>query len=278
MSVWFISGASRGFGRELAASALAHGDQVVATARDPRSVDEALREAGDSLLAQRLDVTDQEQAAAAVAAGLERFGRIDVLVNNAGYGLFGGIEEISDAEARALFDTNVFGLLNVTRAALPTLRSQGAGHVVNIGSSAGFASSAGRGLYSASKFAVEGITEALHAELAPLGIHVTVVEPGSFRTEFLTADSKRRPGKDVPAYADTVGQLHAAIEANNGRQPGDPAKAVAAIRRLVAAAEPPLRLQLGSDCVTLVEDKLASVAKELDQWRELALSTDFTRN
>jgi NAD(P)-dependent dehydrogenase (short-subunit alcohol dehydrogenase family) len=275
MSVWFITGASRGFGRELAASALARGDQVVATARDPRSVGEALREAGDSLLAQRLDVTDQEQAAAAVAAGVERFGRIDVLVNNAGYGLFGGIEEISDAEARALFDTNVFGLLNVTRAVLPTLRSQAAGHIVNIGSSAGFASSAGRGLYSASKFAVEGITEALHAELAPLGIHVTVVEPGSFRTEFLTADSKRQAGKDVPAYADTVGRLHAVIEANNGRQPGDPVKAVAAIRRLVAAAEPPLRLQLGSDCVTLVEGKLDSVAKELDQWRELALSTDF---
>jgi NAD(P)-dependent dehydrogenase (short-subunit alcohol dehydrogenase family) len=275
MSVWFITGASRGFGRELAASALARGDQVIATARDLRSVDEALREAGDSLLAQRLDVTDQEQAAAAVAAGVERFGRIDVLVNNAGYGLFGGIEEISDVEARALFDTNVFGLLNVTRAALPTLRSQGAGHIVNIGSSAGFVSSAGRGLYSASKFAVEGITEALHAELAPLGIHVTVVEPGSFRTEFLTADSKRQAGKDIPAYAGTVGKLHAAIEANNGRQPGDPVRAVAAIRRLVAAAEPPLRLQLGSDCVTLVDDKLASVAKELDHWRELALSTDF---
>jgi NAD(P)-dependent dehydrogenase (short-subunit alcohol dehydrogenase family) len=276
MSVWFITGASRGFGLELTASALAHGDQVIATAREPDAVLAALPEAGDSLLVVPLDVTEQEQAARAVEAGVTRFGRIDVLVNNAGYGLFGGVEEISDTEARALFDTNVFGLLNVTRAALPTLRSQRAGHIVNIGSSAGFTSSAGRGLYSASKFAVEAITEALHAELAPLGIHTTVVEPGSFRTEFLTADSRRQAKVAIPAYADTVGTLHSAIEANNGHQPGDPVKAVGAIRRLAATAQPPLRLQLGSDCVTLVEGKLATVAKELDQWRELALSTDVT--
>jgi NAD(P)-dependent dehydrogenase (short-subunit alcohol dehydrogenase family) len=275
MSVWFITGASRGFGLELAASALAHGDQVIATARDPRAVLDALPEAGDSLLAVRLDVTDDEQAAAAVAAGIERFDRIDVLVNNAGYGLFGGIEEISAAEAHALFDTNVFGLLNVTRAALPTLRSQGAGRIVNIGSSAGFAAGAGRGIYGATKFAIEAITEALRAELAPLGIHATVVEPGSFRTQFLTSGSRRRAAVGIPAYADTVGKLHAAIEANNGHQPGDPAKAVAAIRQLATADEPPLRLQLGSDCVTLVEGKLASVANELGRWRELALSTDF---
>jgi NAD(P)-dependent dehydrogenase (short-subunit alcohol dehydrogenase family) len=222
MSVWFITGASRGFGRELAASALAHGDQVIATARDPQKVTDALPGAGDGLLAVQLDVTDSAQAAAAVAAGTDRFGRIDVLVNNAGYGLFGGVEEISDAEARALFDTNVFGLLNVTRAALPTLRSQGAGRVINLSSSAGFASSPGRGLYSASKAAVEGITEALHGELAPLGIHVTVVEPGSFRTNFLSPDSVRRAAQSIPAYADTVGQFVAALETNSGHQPGDP--------------------------------------------------------
>jgi NAD(P)-dependent dehydrogenase (short-subunit alcohol dehydrogenase family) len=275
MPVWFITGASRGFGRELTASALAHGDQVIATARDPHRIVEAFPDAGDPLLPARLDVTDQEQAAAAVQAGVERFGRIDVLVNNAGYGLFGGIEEISDAEARMLFDTNVFGLLNVTRAALPTLRSQGSGRIVNIGSIAGFAAGAGRGVYGASKFAVEAITEALHAELAPLGIHATVVEPGSFRTEFLTEDSRRLAGVDIPAYTDTVGRVRTAMEANNGHQPGDPVRAVAAIRRLATATEPPLRLHLGSDCVTLVEGKLASVAKELDQWRDLALSTDF---
>ncbi len=142
-------------------------------------------------------------------------------------------------------------------------------------SSAGFAASAGRGLYGASKSAIETITEALHAELTPLGIHATVVEPGSFRTEFLTTDSRRVPGERIPAYTDTAGQHLNAVQAGCGHQPGDPVQAVAAIRRLAAAAEPPLRLQLSSDCVNLVEGKLASVAKELDQWRELALSTDF---
>jgi len=275
MSVWFITGSSRGFGRELTASALAHGDQVVATARDPHRVADAFPDAGDALLPLPLDVTMAEQSGAAVAAALDRFGRIDVLVNNAGYGLFGAVEEISDAEARALFDTNVFGLLNVIRAVLPTLRAQGgSGRIVNISSSAGFVSSAGRGLYSASKFAVEAITEALHGELAPLGIHVIAVEPGAFRTDFLTPESRRRPEAEIPAYADTVGALQAAVEAGSGRQPGNPVLAVAAIRELVTAAEPPLRLQLGSDCVGLVENKLSSVAKELDQWRELALSTD----
>jgi NAD(P)-dependent dehydrogenase (short-subunit alcohol dehydrogenase family) len=275
MSVWFITGASRGFGLAMAASALAHGDQVIATARDRSAVVDALPEAGDSLLAVHLDVTDPEQAAAAVAAGVDRFGRIDVLVNNAGYGLFGAVEEVSDTEARMLFDTNVFGVLNVTRAALPTLRSQGAGHIVNISSSAGFVSNAGRGLYSASKFAVEAITEALRDELAPHGIHATIVEPGSFRTDFLTTESRREANGGPRAYTDTVGKLLVAIEANNGHQPGDPDKAVAAIRLVVADPEPPLRLHLGTDCVRLVEGKLAVVADELDRWRDLALSTDF---
>ncbi len=275
MAVWFITGASRGLGRALAAAALEDGDQVIAAARDPRAVRQALPEAGDALLAVRLDVTDEQQAGKAVAAGVERFGRIDVLINNAGYGLFGGVEEISDSEARTLFDTNVFGLLNVTRAVLPTLRAQGAGYIINIGSSAGFASSAGQGLYSASKFAVEGLTEALRAEVAPLGIHVTVVELGSFRTNFLTSDSRHRPAQSIPVYAGTAGQLTKAIEASNGRQPGNPVRAAAAIRQLAAAGQPPVRLHLGSDCVSLVEDKLTAVADELGRWRELARSTDF---
>jgi NAD(P)-dependent dehydrogenase (short-subunit alcohol dehydrogenase family) len=270
MSVWFITGASRGLGRELVTAALANGDQVVATARNPH-FDES-----PDLATLPLDVTDPHQAAEAVTASVERFGRIDVLVNNAGYGLFGAIEEISDTEARTLFDTNVFGLLTVTRAVLPTLRAQGSGHIVNIGSIAGFAASAGRGIYGATKFAVEAITEALHAELAPLGIRATVVEPGSFRTEFLSSDSVRQPEQRNPAYTGTVGALDTALRANNGRQPGDPTRAVAAIRRLVETAEPPVRLQLGSDCVAQVESKLATVAAELAGWRELAVSTDFS--
>ncbi|WP_328648622.1 oxidoreductase [Amycolatopsis sp. NBC_00348] len=270
MSVWFITGASRGFGRALTDAALTAGDQVVAAARNPPPGDPA-----GPRLDVRLDVTDPAQAEAAVAAAVDRFGRIDVLVNNAGYGLFGAVEEVPDADVRALFDTNVFGLLNVTRAALPVLRAQGAGHVVNISSSAGFASGAGRGLYSAAKFAVEGLSEALRAEVGPLGIDVTVVEPGSFRTDFLAPASRRQVAVTVPAYAGSVGAVTSAIEKNDGHQPGDPARAVTAIRHLVTTAEPPLRLQLGSDCVRLVEDKLATVAGELDQWRELATSTDY---
>jgi NAD(P)-dependent dehydrogenase (short-subunit alcohol dehydrogenase family) len=163
----------------------------------------------------------------------------------------------------------------VTRAALPVLRAQGSGHIVNVGSSAGFAASAGGGLYSATKFAVEAITEALHAELAPLGLRVTVVQPGSFRTQFLTGDSLHRAEVGLSDYADTVGPLMAAASAYDGQQPGDPVRAVVAIRRLVETPEPPVRLQLGRDSVALVEDKLTSVAAELARWRELSLSTDF---
>jgi NAD(P)-dependent dehydrogenase (short-subunit alcohol dehydrogenase family) len=275
MSVWFITGASRGFGLELAKTALAHGDQVVATARNPKAVIETLPEGGGSLLVAELDVTDQEQAEAAVVASVRRFGRIDVLVNNAGYGLFGAVEEISGSEARALFDTNVFGLLNVTRAVLPVLRSQGAGRIINIASSAAVSASAGRGLYGAAKSAVESISEAERAELAPLGIHVTVVEPGSFRTDFLSGDSVRRARRVIPEYSGTAGQLVSGLDGANGSQPGDPVKGVAAIRALAESANPPLRLPLGSDCVKLVERRLDSVAAELSRWRELALSTDF---
>ncbi|AGL16345.1 oxidoreductase [Actinoplanes sp. N902-109] len=276
MTVWFITGASRGFGRALTEAVLSDGDQVVATARDPQALRAALPAAGDALLAARLDVTDEKMATDVVRTAVERFGRIDVLVNNAGYGLFGSIEEVSDADARALFDTNVFGLLNVTRAVLPTLRAQRSGHIITMSSSAGFAVSAGRGLYGASKFAVEAISEALHGEVAPLGVRVTVVEPGSFRTGFLSAQSRRTARAVLPDYAGTVGTLLAAIEANDGQQPGDPARAVDAIRQVVTSPEPPLRLQLGADSVSLVEAKLATVAEELEQWRDLSLSTDFS--
>ncbi|EXG82275.1 oxidoreductase [Cryptosporangium arvum] len=275
MTVWLITGASRGFGRLLTGAALTGGDKVVAGARDARTVTKAFPEAGNDLLAVDLDVTDAGQVAAAVDAAKDRFGRIDVLVNNAGYGLFGSVEETPDVEVRQLFDTNVFGLLNVTRAVLPVLRRQRSGHVITMSSSAGFASSAGRGMYSASKAAVEAVSEALQEELRPLGIHVTIVEPGSFRTDFLSANSARQVAVGIDDYTDTVGSLLAAIEANDGKQPGDPAAAATAIRRLVAGANPPLRLQLGSDSLRLVEGKLDLVRQESDRWRALALSTDF---
>ncbi len=274
MSIWLITGASRGFGRELTAAALAAGHSVVATARDFEQVSEHFPDAGDSLLAVPLDVTDPQAAEEAVRLAVERFERIDVVVDNAGYGLFGSVEETTDEQVRALFDTNVFGLLTVTRAVLPTLRAQGSGHIVTMSSSAGFAVSAGRGLYGASKFAVEAISEALRGELAPLGIRVTVVEPGSFRTGFLTPESRRSAGVGIDAYAGSVGALLTAIAANNGRQPGDPAKAAQAILTAVAAEEPPFRLPLGRDAVTLIESKLDAVRADLDRWRSLSLSTD----
>ena len=275
MSVWFITGAARGFGRGLVDAALAAGDQVIATARNPQRLMDDHAGADDGILAVALDVTDEAQARRAVSAGMERFGRIDVVVNNAGYGLFGSVEETPDASVRELFNTNVFGLLNVTRAVLPTLRAQRSGHIITMSSSAGFAVSAGRGLYGASKFAVEAISEALHAELQPLGIAVTAVEPGSFRAEFLSGDSRRETPVKITDYEPSVGPLLQAIAGSNGKQPGNPAQAVEAIRALITMSVPPLRLQLGSDAVKLVENKLDRVRAELEANRETSLSTDF---
>jgi len=275
VSIWFITGASRGFGRRMVQAALAAGDSVIATARRPEAVTEAFPDAGDGLFVHALDVADQAQAEAAVAAGVERFGGVDVVINNAGYGVFGAVEEVSDDEVRAIFDTNVFGLLNVTRAVLPTLRAQGSGRIVNIGSSAGISVGAGRGIYGATKFAVEAVTEALRAELAPLGIKVTVVEPGSFRTDFLAHGDQRRPGTTIDAYAATVGTLQQAIDANDGLQPGDPAKAVAAIRALAEADDPPVRLPLGSDSLALLEQKASSLRQTVDAERSRASATDY---
>lgn len=275
MSTWFITGASRGFGRSLTAAALQAGHAVVAAARNPEDVATAFPDAGDALLPVRLDVTDPAQATTAADAAVDRFGSIDVLVNNAGYGLFGSIEETPDADVRALFDTNVFGLLNVTRAVLPVMRRQRTGRILNMSSSAGFAVGAGRGLYGASKFAVEAISEALHGEVGPLGIKVTVVEPGSFRTDFLSPGSRRATHIEIDDYRSTVGALLTGIETNNGKQPGDPERLVAAVLHLTEEPDPPLRLQLGTDSVRLVENKLRLVREELDRWHHLSLSTDF---
>jgi NAD(P)-dependent dehydrogenase (short-subunit alcohol dehydrogenase family) len=275
MSIWFITGATRGFGRALTEAALAAGHKVVATARDVGPLTAALAAHGEAAAVLPLDVTDEGQARAAVHAARERFGALDVVVNNAGYGLFGSVEETPLAEVRRLFDTNVFGMLNVTRAVAPVLREQQSGHIVNMSSSAGFAAGAGRGLYAATKFAVEGISEALREELAGVGVHVTLVEPGSFRTDFLTGTSRRLVPVSIAAYESTVGTLLEWIAANDGRQPGDPAAAVQAILALAEMPQPPLRLQLGSDAVALVETKLATVAREMAVHRSLSLSTDF---
>jgi NAD(P)-dependent dehydrogenase (short-subunit alcohol dehydrogenase family) len=271
--VWFITGASRGFGRLIAEAALDAGDAVVATARDPRAL--AALGARPDLLVASLDVTSEGEARAAVDAAVARFGRIDVLVNNAGRGLLGGVEEASSAEVERVFAVNVFGLLQVTRAALPVLRRQRAGHIVNLSSIGGIASSSGFGIYCATKFAVEAISESLSIELAPLGIHATVVEPGYFRTEFLDEASLATTAARIDDYAETVGRTRAFAAAAAGQQPGDPARLARAILALVASPEPPRRLPLGSDTVRRLEEKQREVARELAPWRALALSTDF---
>ncbi|MFD5420480.1 oxidoreductase [Streptomyces sp. NPDC127069] len=273
MGVWFVTGASRGLGAEITREALDRGHSVIATARDVSAVLDAYPEKPDGLLAVNADVTRPEQLALAVEAGLAAFGRIDVVVNNAGYGLVGAIEEISDGAARELFDVNVFGVLNTLRATLPTLRSQRSGHVLNIGSVGGFATAPAVGLYGASKFALEGISEALHGELAPLGIRVTIIEPGGFRTDFLNSSSIRVEPAAIADYAAGAGPVREALAANDGLQPGDPAKAAKAVVDVTENDEPPLRLQLGADAVERVEAKLALVRRELDQWRHTALST-----
>ena len=206
--------------------------------------------------------------------------RIDMVINNAGVSQDRLLNDPTKGPITAdyfnwHYTINVLAPLLLTQAVAPHLPTNRSGRIVNISSVAGFTASAGRGVYGASKFAVEAITEALHGELAPFGVHVTAVEPGSFRTDFLSAESRRRPAAGIPVYADTVGALLDTAEARSGAQPGDPERAVRAVRELLTVVEPPVRLPLGSDCVGLVDGKLTSVAKELDQWRELALSTDF---
>jgi NAD(P)-dependent dehydrogenase (short-subunit alcohol dehydrogenase family) len=274
MSVWFITGASRGFGAEIIDKALAAGHDVVATARNPTAITDRFPDAGDRVLPVAVDVTDEAQIAEAVTAGVEKFGRIDVVVNNAGRGLLGAVEEASDAAARSVYDTNVFGALNVIRAVLPTLRAQRSGRIINISSIGGFVGSPGWGIYCSTKFAVEGFSEALAKELAPLGIAVTIVEPGYFRTDFLDASSLHTEANVIDDYADTAGAMRATAADVNHAQPGDPVKAAAAIVHIGDMDEPPLRIQLGGDSYAAIAAKLEAVADEQAVWHDLSVSTD----
>ncbi|MFP3566205.1 oxidoreductase [Paraburkholderia sp. SIMBA_030] len=272
--VWFITGASRGLGALIAQAALAHGNAVVAAGRNITAITERLGES-HALLPVALDVTDEAQARAAVAAAIEKFGRIDVLVNNAGFGLLAAVEESSDADVRRMYDTNVFGLLNVTRAVLPVMRKQSSGHVINLSSIGGYRAAAGFGVYCSTKFAVEGITEALHAELEPLGIHATVVEPGYFRTDFLDASSLVVGKEVIDDYVETSGTVRRLAVEMNHNQPGDPEKLATALVTLADAQTPPLRLPLGTDTLKAIADKNAYVTAETEKWEELSRSTDF---
>ncbi|MFM0017088.1 oxidoreductase [Paraburkholderia azotifigens] len=272
--VWFITGASRGLGELMAEAALADGNAVVAAGRNAAAIVERLGES-PALLPVALDVTSEAQAKAAVEAAIEKFGRIDVLINNAGFGLLAAVEESSDADVRRMYDTNVFGLLNVTRAVLPVMRKQRSGHVINMSSIGGYRSGAGFGVYCSTKFAVEGITEALHAELKPLGIHATVVEPGYFRTDFLDGSSLL-VGKDIiDDYDETSGNVRRFAVGMNHNQPGDPQKLATALVTLVDAQTPPLRLPLGTDTLKAIAEKNEYVTTETQAWKTLAASTDF---
>ncbi|GIF16710.1 SDR family NAD(P)-dependent oxidoreductase [Actinoplanes teichomyceticus] len=274
MSVWFVTGASRGLGSEIVEQLLDAGERVVAAARDPHALDR-LAAYDHRLLAVPLDVTDPGQADAAVAAAVDRFGGIDVLVNNAGRGLIGAVEEASDEEVRSVFETNVFGLLNVVRSALPAMRGRRRGHLINISSILGFSAKPGWGVYAATKFAVEGLSEALRVELEPLGIRVSLVEPGLFRTNFLDPSSVRLAGRVIDDYAPTSGRVRAWAGTHNGAQAGDPAKAAAAIIALGDAAESTFRLPLGTDAVERVQLKLAEVTADLAATRTVGLAMSF---
>ncbi len=272
--VWFITGASRGFGLEIVKAVLESGDKVVAAVRNPKSFS-ALQADHANLLVVKLDVTDESQAKEAAKQAISHFESIDVLVNNAGYGLLSAVEEASGDEVRENYETNVFGLLNVTRAVLPYMRTQGNGHVINISSVGGLAGSVGWGLYSSTKFAVEGITEALAAELAPLGISATVVEPGYFRTNFLDQTSLFRTSNIIKDYSGTVGKMREFATQVNYKQPGDPSKLAAAFIKLANVAKPPVHLPLGNDTLKRYREKTAAFQKDIEEWYDVITGTDY---
>jgi NADP-dependent 3-hydroxy acid dehydrogenase YdfG len=272
--VWFITGASTGFGRLLAEEVLKAGGKVVVTARKLDKVSDLETKYPETAKALALDVTNQAQVDAAVEQTVAKFGRVDVLVNNAGYGVVGAIEEVSAAEFMPMIETNVFGLLSVTRAFLPQLRKQRSGHILNLSSIAGVVASPGIGYYNATKFAVEGISEALAGELAPLGIKVTIIEPGPFRTDFL-GRSIVVAEKRITDYDSTAGNMRRYFVENDGKQPGDPLRAVHAMMQVVESPAPPLRLLLGSIALQRLRTKLGGWEKEIAEWEQVTVGADF---
>ncbi|BAN33467.1 SDR family NAD(P)-dependent oxidoreductase [Mycobacterium avium subsp. hominissuis] len=271
---WFITGSSRGLGRALTTAVLDRGDQVVATARRPAQLDELVDRYGPRIRACELDVTDRAAARRAIAAAVTAFGRIDVVVNNAGYANSAPVEEVSDDDFRAQVETNFFGVVNVTKAALPVLHRQRAGHIVQISSVGGrVGGSPGIAAYQASKFAVAGFSEALAAEVAPLGIKVTIAEPGALRTEW--AGSSMAVATVSPDYESTVGAMNRRRAGFNRNAPGDPARAAHAIIEVVMADDPPLRLLLGSDALSAALAKSHQQIAEANRWAELSKSIDY---
>jgi NAD(P)-dependent dehydrogenase (short-subunit alcohol dehydrogenase family) len=272
--VWLITGSSSGFGQAIASAALQRGDRVVATARDPASLQALVARDPDNVLAVELDVTRPEQAPDAVEAAVRRFGRLDVVVNNAGYGSVGAVEEIDLADLRTLMETMYFGPVAVTQAALPVLREQRSGAIVQISSMGGLVSPPGFGAYCSAKFALEALSEALAAEVAPLGIDVLIVEPGAFRTGF--GGGRMHRSRPLDAYRETVGPTRAAVDAMAANtQPGDPRRAAEAILQALEAEVVPLRLALGDDSVDAIRAKLDRVAADLDAWEGVGRAMAF---
>lgn len=268
--VIFVTGSSTGFGKEIAKQALAKGHKVAATARDTSTLDNLVSEYPETCKAYTLDVTKQSDIESSVKAAIEDFGKIDVLINNAGYGLGGGIEEPSDEQIRAQYETNLFGVINMMRAVLPHFRAQKSGHVVNVSSVVGICSFGSIGYYSSTKFAMESLSEALSAEVEHLGIKVTLVEPGGFRTDF-AGRSFARPENRIDDYI--TSERIDKIDEQHGAQMGDPVKGVKVIIDVIEMDDPPLRLPLGQDAVTMIDEKLAGVQKNIDEWREVAIDT-----
>ncbi|MFZ0971289.1 MAG: oxidoreductase [Solirubrobacteraceae bacterium] len=273
---WMITGTSSGFGLALAKTALAAGDRVIATARHPETLDELVHQAPDRVAAVRLDVTRPTDITAAVATGLERFGSIDVLVNNAGYGSVGAVEEIAMPELEQLHATMFLGPLALMKAVLPHMRARRAGVIVQISSMGGQLAPPGFGAYCSAKFALEAMSESLAAEVGPLGIRVLIVEPGAFRTEF-GADRMHRSRMIIDDYADTAGPTRTAVDQMDGSQPGDPDRAAAAILGVIDADDPPLRLALGDDAVDAIRAKHDQLRADLDGWEHVSRSTTLVR-
>ena len=271
--VWFITGCSTGFGRELARLIIEQGGKVVATARSSERVADLVEGAEDRALALALDVTDGAQIREAVDAAEAKFGRIDVLVNNAGYGYQASCEEGEESAIRAQFDANVFGLFAMTRAVLPGMRERRAGHVINISSVAGFIGFPGSGYYAATKHAVEGWSDSLRAEAGPLGVRVTCVEPGPFRTDWAGRSLQQTPSR-IDDYADTVKARMEGTSGNSGKQPGDPVRAAQAMIDLVAHPQPPRHLVLGAWGVDKVIKNLEETLAEIREWRAVGEATD----
>ena len=273
--IWFITGVSGGIGRSIAKQAALAGNTVIGTVRKEEQIEAFSALVPGKTYGVLLDVNEHAQVKGVVDAAILKFGRIDVLVNNAGYGLFGAVEEVSIAEARQQMETNFFGALAVTQAILPIMRQQKSGHIVQISSQAGFRSAPGLGIYNASKFALEGFSEALALEVAPLNIKVTIVEPGPFRTSW-AGDSSKRAENIIDDYSGTAGKLISTINGYSGNQPNDPEKGAKIILEVINSENPPLRLPLGPEAHEAVKGKLKSVTEDIGVWESRAIKTAFT--